>query len=59
MTVDTRPFTADELLRLPEDGSRYELVDGELKRMSPSGAEHSRIGILIASRPVIVGSAPR
>jgi Uma2 family endonuclease len=35
MTVDTRLFTADELLRLPEDGSRYELVEGELKKMSP------------------------
>lgn len=22
MTVDTRPFTADELLRLPDDGCR-------------------------------------
>jgi Uma2 family endonuclease len=48
MTVDTRLFTADELLRLPEDGSRYELAEGELKKMSPSGAEHSRIAILIA-----------
>lgn len=48
MTVDMRLFTAEELLRLPEDGSRYELVEGELKKMSPSGAEHSRIAILIA-----------
>jgi len=48
MTVDTRLFTADELLRLPDDGFRYELVEGELKTMSPSGAEHSRIAVLIA-----------
>ena len=49
MSVDTRLFTADELLRLPEDGSRYELVEGELKKMSPSGADHSMIAVLIAS----------
>lgn len=48
MTVDTRLFTADELLRLPEDGFRYELVQGELKQMSPSGLEHGRIAARIA-----------
>src|SRR5215210_6893349 len=53
MTVDTRLFTADELLCLPEDGYRYEPVEGEVKRMSPSGAEHSRIAILIASSLLI------
>ena len=47
MTVDTRLFTAEELLRLPDDGSRYELVQGELRKMSPSGSEHSRIALLI------------
>jgi Uma2 family endonuclease len=50
MTVDTRIFTADELLRLPDDGSRYELVEGELRKMSPSGADHSAIALLIAAR---------
>jgi Uma2 family endonuclease len=49
VTVDTRLFTAEELLRLPDDGSRYELVEGELKKMSPSGAEHSRIALIIGS----------
>lgn len=49
MTVDTRLMTADELLRLPDDGSRYELVEGELKKMSPSGADHSEIALLIGS----------
>lgn len=49
MTVDTTLCTADELLRRPEDGGRYELVEGELKPMSPSGAEHSRIAALIVS----------
>jgi Uma2 family endonuclease len=43
MTVDARLMTADELLRIPDGGYRYELVRGELKRMSPAGEEHSHI----------------
>ena len=42
MTVATL-MTADELLRLPDDGWRYELVRGELRKMSPSGARHGRV----------------
>jgi Uma2 family endonuclease len=41
----TKPFTADELLALPDDGWRYELVKGELIRMSPTGHEHGEITI--------------
>jgi Uma2 family endonuclease len=47
MTVDTRAFTADELFQLPDDGSRYELVEGELRKMSPTGADHSSIAAWI------------
>ena len=36
-------MTADELLQLPDDGMRYELVEGELRKMSPSGARHGRV----------------
>jgi Uma2 family endonuclease len=46
VTVGTL-MTADELLRLPEDGWRYELVRGELKKMSPSGARHARVAAQI------------
>jgi Uma2 family endonuclease len=49
MTVDTRPFTADELLRLPDDGFQYELVRGELRKMSPAGLEHGEIAARIAA----------
>lgn len=42
MTVGTL-MTADELLALPDDGGRYELVRGELRKMSPSGARHARV----------------
>ena len=46
MTVTTF-MTADELQRLPDDGWRYELVQGELRKMSPSGARHSRVAAQI------------
>ena len=46
MTVGTL-MTADELLRLPDDGWRYELVRGELRKMSPSGARHARVAAQI------------
>jgi Uma2 family endonuclease len=49
MTVTTF-MTADELLQLPDDGWRYELVRGELRKMSPSGARHGRVAAeIIAS----------
>ena len=35
----TTLVTADELLRMPDDGYRHELVAGEIKRMPfPGGA---------------------
>ena len=37
MTTRTRPVTAEELLRMPDDGFRYELVRGELRKMPPAG----------------------
>lgn len=33
-------MTADELLQMPKDGYRYELIEGELKQMSPGGGKH-------------------
>lgn len=36
----TPQMTADDLLQLPDDGYRYELVQGELRKMSPTGARH-------------------
>jgi Uma2 family endonuclease len=40
MSTDTRITTADELLHMPDDGYRYELVEGELRKMTPTGGEH-------------------
>ncbi|MFI5271451.1 MAG: Uma2 family endonuclease [Ktedonobacterales bacterium] len=42
---DTSPITADALLHLPDDGWRYEVVDGELVRMPPPGYQHGRLGV--------------
>lgn len=49
MTTTTHPMTADELLQMPSDGRRYELVQGELKSMTPAGAGHGAIIIHLAA----------
>jgi len=41
--IEPRLVTADELLRMPDDGVRKELVDGELRTMPPAGEEHGAI----------------
>ncbi len=45
MTTQTRPITADDLLRMPDDGFRYELVEGTRRQMAPAGHQHGRIAI--------------
>jgi Uma2 family endonuclease len=35
--------TAEQLAALPDDGKRYELVEGVLQMMSPAGNEHGKI----------------
>jgi Uma2 family endonuclease len=50
MTTTTAPMTAEELLRRPDDGFRYELIRGELIQMSPSGSEHVVIIAELAAR---------
>ena len=51
MDVDRREITAEELLRMPDDGFRYELVRGELRRMTPAGNVHGRVAMNIAWHP--------
>lgn len=50
MTTQTTQFTAEQLLRMPDDGSRYELIEGELRRMTPAGDVHGYLALRIASR---------
>lgn len=44
------PMTAEQLLDLPQDGQRRELVDGELREMAPAGFSHGRIAVRIGAR---------
>jgi len=43
MAVEPKLMTAEELLRLPEDHKRHELVRGELRTMAPGGWEQGGI----------------
>src|SRR5438132_13941464 len=37
-------MTAEELLVLPDDGMRHELIEGELRTMAPAGGPHGAEG---------------
>jgi Uma2 family endonuclease len=42
-TTTKRAATEEDLLAMPKDGQKYELVDGEI-RVSPAGDRHSYVG---------------
>jgi Uma2 family endonuclease len=50
MATTISTFTAEQLLAKPSDGWRYELVNGELRRMSRAGEEHGRIAMNLGAR---------
>ena len=49
MVAKTQLVTAEELLDMPDDGFKYELVRGELRKMAPAGSEHSVSGVEIGT----------
>jgi Uma2 family endonuclease len=49
MSVRAPLLTAEELLHMPDDGSRHELLRGELRTMTPPGFEHGRLALDIGS----------
>lgn len=50
MAVARKLMTAGELERMPDDGCRYELVQGELVRMAPVNLEHGQIALRFGAR---------
>jgi Uma2 family endonuclease len=40
MSTVAQGITAEQLLRMPRDGYRYDLIRGELRKMSPAGGYH-------------------
>ena len=46
----TKLVTADELLRMPDDGYRYELFEGHLVKMTPAGYTHDLYDMRVGSR---------
>lgn len=53
MTTQERLHTADDLLQMPENGTHYELIRGELIEMSPTNAVH---GALAAELLIFLGN---
>lgn len=49
MATQLRHMTADELLAMPDDGIRRELVAGAVREMTPAGWQHGRVAGNIAS----------
>jgi Uma2 family endonuclease len=49
MATANQLITAEALLRMPDDGYRYELVRGELRKMAPAGHLHGRIAINVTT----------
>ena len=47
---DMPPMAEDDLLALPDDGWQYELVEGVLVRMPPSGKRATRIARRLSAR---------
>jgi Uma2 family endonuclease len=48
MAQETRAITAEELFRMPDDGYKYELVAGRLRKMTPAGSIHGVVGMRLA-----------
>ena len=49
MAQQAHAITAEELFRMPDDGYRYELVAGRLRKMTPAGSLHGAIGWRLAA----------
>lgn len=52
VTATNTLVTENDLLLMPKDGYRYELIEGELHRMTPAGGEH---GVLASTFNIALG----
>ena len=57
MTIESTLMTANQLLALPDDGLRHELVRGELRTMAPTGEQHGSLMVILASSLLQASSA--
>ena len=59
MPLPTPPLTADDLLDLPDDGNRYEIIRGEVFLLPAPSRFHQRAiaALLDCLRPYVAGSA--
>ena len=48
MSATTELFTAEQLLHMPSDDFKYELVEGVLIKMHPTGFEHGDVAMTLA-----------
>lgn len=48
--ANDRWVTADQLLLIPDDGLRRELIRGEVRVMTPAGSQHGRLAMRVALR---------
>ena len=49
MATVIHQITAEELLNMPSDGFRYELIKGMLIQMSPAGKKHGKVAVRITA----------
>src|SRR3972149_608657 len=49
MATTAQQMTAEELLGMPDDGFKYELVKGILRKMFPTGRKHGKVTVKITS----------
>lgn len=49
MATQLHTTTADELLAMPRDGVRRELVDGEVREMPPAGHRQGRVAMRVST----------
>lgn len=47
MSIRAKHMTADELLHMPDDHLRHELIRGELRTMTPAGHPHGRTAMRV------------